>query len=341
MGQLTKMRDLIGIIKDKASQSKAAFLSKPSTSLQLSLLRATTHDPSAPPSRKHISALLSFGNSSRAIASAAIEALMDRLQSTQNSAVALKCLLVVHHIIKYGSFILQDQLSIYPSNGGRNYLNLSNFRDNSNPITWELSSWVRWYAQYIEHLLCTSRVLGFFLGSSSRSITEDKEAREQKVSSLLNNDLLRETDSLVGLVEENCRNPDSVHASGNKLVDEIINLASEDCVSTITEVSIRVNEFNERIGSLTFGEAVDLVCNLKRLEDCKRVVLVVQTKKKPSMDGFWDLIREVKERIGMEKLYREEGKLRKERTSESARFARRVLNPGALVRFPSGRLLGL
>lgn len=145
MGRITKLRDIIGIIKDKVSQSKAAIISKPKTlSLHLALLRATSHDPFTQPNPKHISTLLSFGQSSRATVAAVIEALMDRLQSTHDSSVAIKCLIIVHHIIKHGSFILLDQLSVYPSTGGRNYLKLSNFRDNTTPLTWELSSWVRW-----------------------------------------------------------------------------------------------------------------------------------------------------------------------------------------------------
>ena len=163
---MTKLTNLIGIIKDKASQSKAALLSKRTT---LSLLRATSHDSSTPPTRKHLATLLSSGDGSRATASAAVEVLMDRLQGTNNAAVALKCLIAVHHIIHHGSFILQDQLSVYPSAGGRNYLNLSNFRHNTDPTSWELSSWVRSFAQHIEQLLCTSRILGFFLRTSTDS----------------------------------------------------------------------------------------------------------------------------------------------------------------------------
>ncbi|KAH0976385.1 hypothetical protein GBA52_026104 [Prunus armeniaca] len=51
---------------------------------------------------------LSFGLSSCATASSVVESLMDRLQITHDFAVAFKCLLAVHHVIKYGSFILQD-----------------------------------------------------------------------------------------------------------------------------------------------------------------------------------------------------------------------------------------
>jgi len=156
---MTKLKDLIGMMKDKASQGKAAILSQRAT---LSLLRATSQDSFTPPTSKHLSTLLTAGDVSRATASAAMELLMDRLQSTQSSAVALKCLIAVHYVLKRGSFIMRDQLPY--SGGGRNYLNLSKFRDRSSPVCWELSSWVRWYAKHVEQLLWASRIVGFFLG---------------------------------------------------------------------------------------------------------------------------------------------------------------------------------
>ncbi|KAF3439233.1 hypothetical protein FNV43_RR17508 [Rhamnella rubrinervis] len=335
MGRITKLRDLMGVIKDKASQSKAAILSKPNAhSLNLALLRATTHDPLTPPNPKHLQTLLSFGHSSRATASSAIEALMDRLHNTHDSSVALKCLIAVHYIIKRGSFILQDQLSVYPSAGGRNYLKLSDFRDTSTPTTWELSSWIRWYAEYIENLLCTSRVLGFFLGSFSS--TEDKDKEEERVSALMNSDLIKETESLVSLLEQTCRQPESLHLSGNKLVGEIRGLVGEDHLSAMNELSIRVNEFGERQSCLSFGDSVELVCALKRLEDCKERLLWSSPVKKDVAEGFWDSIIEIKERVGKER----ENKLVKktERLSDSARFGERVLRSGDSVRFASARL---
>ncbi|RZC12918.1 putative clathrin assembly protein At4g40080 [Glycine soja] len=319
---MTKLTNLIGIIKDKASQSKAALLSKRTT---LSLLRATSHDSSTPPTRKHLATLLSSGDGSRATASAAVEVLMDRLQGTNNAAVALKCLIAVHHIIHHGSFILQDQLSVYPSAGGRNYLNLSNFRHNTDPTSWELSSWVRWFAQHIEQLLCTSRILGFFLGTSTDS--------EDRVSGVANADLLTEFDSLVALVEGICKRPEP---NGNRLVEEIVKLAREDWGVAQVEVGVRVSEFKERLGGLKFGEAVELVCCLKRLEQCQEM-----------MDGarqlrFWDLVREVKDKAGIQ-LYREEAKFRSEtlklRLSQSDRFSSRLLNSPHFLRFPSGRFM--
>ncbi|PRQ48561.1 putative ANTH domain-containing protein [Rosa chinensis] len=349
MGRKTKIKDLLmGAIKDKASQSKAAILSTINTaasstpqSLHLALLRATTHDPFSPPPAKHLAALLSFGHSSRATASAAIEALMDRLQTTQNSSVALKCLIAVHHIVKYGSFILQDQLSVFPSTGGRNYLKLSNFRDNSSPISWDLSSWVRWYGQYIENLIITSRFLGFFLGSNSCLAERDRQ--EERISAHMNSDLVRETESLVSLMEEICRRPDFSSLNGNRLVGEILGLVGQDQIAAMNEVSVRVKEFDERLSCMSFGDSVELLSTLKRSEDCKERLLTVSSAVKSDLvERFWELMREMKGRVKKEK-EKVGGKLvvmavRRDSVGESARFDDRVLRSYDSVRFSSGRL---
>ncbi|KAJ0233497.1 AP180 N-terminal homology (ANTH) domain-containing protein [Hirschfeldia incana] len=226
MGRITSFADLIGIIKDKASQSKAALVSsKPaskSLSFHLSVLRATTHDPSTPPGNGHLNALLSAGTGSRATAASAVETIMDRLHTTGDACVALISLIIVHHIVKHGRFILQDQLSVFPASGGRNYLKLSGFRDEKSPLMWELSSWVRWYASYLEHPLSTSRVVGFFV--SSASSTFHKDEYEDMVSSLTNTDLLREVDALVGLPQEACKIPDIPFSGGKPLADKITRL---------------------------------------------------------------------------------------------------------------------
>lgn len=265
---------------------------------------------------------------------------MDRLQNTSDAAVALKSLIVVHHIISQGSFILQDQLSVYPYTGGRNYLNLSNFRRNTNPTSWELSSWVRWFAQHIENLLCSSRILGIFFLRNSLS------EGEERVSGITNGDLLKEFDSLVTVVEGICKRPDRASDSNegnknknkNKLVDEIVNLVGGDWVVIETVVIVEVREFKERLGCLEFGEAVELVCCLKRLEECReRLVMILELQQ-----GFWEMVRDLKEKVGVE-VYKEKSKVQREgrrvRFSESERFSDRVVSSCDFIRFPSGRFL--
>ncbi|GLT33704.1 hypothetical protein SLA2020_082680 [Shorea laevis] len=341
MGRATNLRDLVGKLKDKASQSKAALLSNPKAlSLHLALLRATTHDPSAPPNQRHLATLLSLGNGSRATAGSAVDVLMDRLQTTHDAAVALKCLITIHHVIKHGSFILQDQLSVYPFTGGRNYLNLSNFRDNSNVLGWELSSWVRWYALYLEQLLATSRILGFFLCSSSAA----KDEVEENVSTLLDSDLVKDIDSLANLLYEMSKRPDSLNEQGKRLVDKVMELVGEDSLSAINEIWIRVNELKERLSCLSFADSVELACALRMLEGCKeRLAAILTQGKTVSTETFWGLIGEVKDMIADNKVYTGEGRLlsmgSRNKGSESARFDDRALRRNDSVRFSSGRLL--
>ncbi|CAH2076092.1 unnamed protein product [Thlaspi arvense] len=348
MGRITSFADLIGIIKDKASQSKAALVSSnpksKSLSFHLSVLRATTHDPSTPPGNRHLALLLSAGTGSRATAASAVEAIMDRLHTTGDACVALKSLIIVHHIVKHGRFILQDQLSVFPASGGRNYLKLSGFRDEKSPLMWELSSWVRWYALYLEHLLSTSRVMGFFISSTSSTVHKDEY--EEMVSSLTNTDLLREVDALVGLLEEACKIPDLPFSGGKPLAVKITQLVGEDYVSSIDELYTRFNEFKERPDTLSFGDSIELLCALKRLESCKERLSEIchWNWKKAWLDGFWGLVLEVKGMVGnLEGSYgRIEKSIvgigRREKRYGSARFTDRLVTGyGDAVRFSSGR----
>ncbi|CAH9110582.1 unnamed protein product [Cuscuta europaea] len=338
MGRISNLRHLIGIVKDKVSQSKAAFVSKPSNlSLHLAVLRVTSHSPHAPPDDCHLSALLSLGDGSRATASTIVCALMDRLHRTGDCVVALKCLLVIHHVIKRGPFILQDRLSNSPISGSRNYLKLASFRDGATTATWMLSAWVRFYARYLETLLSASRVTGYFLCSSSGA-GADKDQRAEKISLFLNGDLIREIGSLIGVIEEICRAPDSLLLEGNKLLYDVMGLLSGDYTSLVKELLPRLSEFRERLGRLSFADSVELACDLRRLEDCKgRLSVLFMGVTKPLAQTMWSLVGELTERLETLKVS-EQGKMLTFRTkSESTRFDHRVSRLQYSVRFSSGR----
>lgn len=337
MGRTLSFRDILGRLKDKASLSKAALLF--ASSLRLAVLRATTHSPPSPPHPRRISSLLLLGQTSRATASPIISALMDRLHCTSNSVVALKCLLIIHHIIKRGTFILQDQLSIFPATGGRNYLKLSAFRDSA---AWDLSRCVRWYARYLETSLSTSRILGYFLCSNS-SCSAIKENQESKIASFLNSDIIKEIDALALLVQEICKLPDSIPPDGELLVKEIVGLVVNDYLSSVNEILIRLGEVNERLGCLSFTDSLELVCALKRLLGCKERLSAIYSVEKPTIEMMWSSIERLKENIQRSQVYRGEERLlilgRRETPSESARFDGRVLvrNRADSVPFHSGR----
>ncbi|KAB1214514.1 hypothetical protein CJ030_MR5G010404 [Morella rubra] len=177
-----------------------------------------------------------------------------------------------------------------------------------------------------------------YLGSSPRGCDE-KEKQDETMATLTNNGLLVQIISLVGLLEEICKRPDSLHTKDSKLVDEIMVFVCEDYFSAINGVSIRVSEFRERLSGLKFGESVELVCALTRLENCKEKMSELSTRKRAVMESFWATVSEIKGGVRTE---RDEGKLvirlRREMSAESSRFPERVLRSGDSVRFNSGRL---
>ncbi|KAA8528320.1 hypothetical protein F0562_035675 [Nyssa sinensis] len=331
------LRDLIGILKDKVSLIKAALKTERTTSsIHVAVLRATAHFSSSPPPECRIAAILSLGNGSRLTSCACIEAIMDRLHNSRNACVALKSLITLHNIITRGSFILRDQLSFYPSAGGRNFLNLSRFRDDTDVETWELSSWVRWYANILEFNLMTSRVLGSFFSSSSIKSERDKD----NMLSSLNSDLFREIDALVGMVKEICAAPESFHYQQNSLVYEVIRLVGEDYLSTQFQILIRLSEFVDRMGELSNSELAELTCCLEKLEDCREKLEELFVNRKRN-DAFWDLIDQTKMKLVKVREERERKRLlarmaRKIEGSESTQFGERVVGPGQLLRLPYG-----
>ncbi|KAL2925412.1 hypothetical protein RDABS01_019777 [Bienertia sinuspersici] len=105
------MKAIVSILKDNLSIIKATLLlsSKPTTSLHVAVLRATTHrhqeDP--PP----VDAVLALAHHHRpSTAGVLIHALLRRVHGTHNVYVALKCLVTIHHAITRGSPALKDHI---------------------------------------------------------------------------------------------------------------------------------------------------------------------------------------------------------------------------------------
>ncbi|KAF3445963.1 hypothetical protein FNV43_RR11140 [Rhamnella rubrinervis] len=339
-----KLRNLIGILKDRASIIKATLsIDRHVSSIHVAILRATTHHPSTSPSENRITAVLRLGNSSRLTSCTCIVALMDRLHATHSAPVALKCLFTAHNIVSNGSFILRDQLSFYPSTGGQNFLNLSMFRDDSNVDMWDLSSWVRWYAGVVEQNLIVSRVLGYYLSSSSFSslniyVNNKKETiRDDKLSVLLNSDLLWEVDVLVDDVERISDAPESLHLRRNSLVYEAVTLVGEDYRLVQRELWVRFKELGDRMEGLSSIELTRLLAALKTVEDCRERLVLLFVNRKMNV-AFWDLIRQTKTKLVEMKEKREQKRLEwttsgleLDKTSESTQFWNPFVESGPAV----------
>ncbi|KAJ0975949.1 hypothetical protein J5N97_017914 [Dioscorea zingiberensis] len=318
-----KLRSIVEALKDKASQTKASLLctyvdgatTTATTSSaviitpHLAVLRATPHHPpDSPPDPRHLSTLLSFGSSPRPAAAALLSSLTSRLLSTRNPSVALKSLLALRHLHLHGAFILRDQLlsALSPSPGSRHPLHLSPF-----PHSLPLSSWARWLAALLELLLAAP------LSSSD----------PDSISSLLNDHLLRDLNSLTHLLLETRRFPPFPIWEENALVREVVRVVAVDALSAERAILLRLREARERLASLDYADSVELLCLLRRLDE--------QPGEKPKPQpfdldpraeiSFWREVKEVREVVNelVTKRESEKGRLRtmrRERLGESDRF---------------------
>ncbi|KAJ6843384.1 clathrin assembly protein [Iris pallida] len=322
MGQ--KFRDLVGIMKDKASLTITTLTAppppshSPAISPDVAVLRATGHAPSSlPPDDRQIAALLSFGSSSRLSASSLVHSLASRLSAARDPSVALKSLLSLHRLLLDGSFILLDTVysAFLPSSGRRSPLNLSSFRSAS---SLPLSSWVRYYARLLELLL------------RAKPLVQQGRRRDQSdtLTSLSNGDLLKEMDLLVAAAEETGRTPPTLALERNMLVAEVTRLVERERTDVLHAIAVRVREVKERLGELGFAGSVELVCLARRAEQCRR-------KDEGKLeDSLWSEVKGLRERVG-EVVAEERGRVRREKASESARFL--AAGPAEAVRFGSSR----
>lgn len=223
-----------------------------------------------------------------------IHALLQRLHGTKSVYVALKCLLTLHHVITNGSPALKEQISCYSSGP---LFNLSDFKDESDRDTWELSCWVRWYADVLDCGLALSRRRNGGGGGGER---------------------LR---LLVGMVEMICGAPETLHYQRISLIYEVMKLIGEDYRMIMREISTVINQFGKKRIQDSSEELIEeLLTDLKRLENCREKVFLMFLNKKKN-DGVWELIEEVKKDVEEVKEKRGNMKLVPFQGSESTHMA--------------------
>ncbi|KAK4793348.1 hypothetical protein SAY86_023783 [Trapa natans] len=296
----TTLRSLSGILKDRASLAKASLYSKTRSNVHSTIIRATTHGATAAPKEYCLDALLSLGVRSHITAAMCIGALMDRLHKTRNAFVALKCLFAVHNVISRGCLALKDELSVFPSRGGHNFLKLSGFRDGFDDETFEYSSWVRWYAEFLEQTMIAARVMGYFLSPFSSSTTGTlRRKREVRIRESRSSELYEEIDLLVDLVAVICSCPESVHLQSHDLVYEIVSLVLEDYRAIRHGIQSRLIELERRTPESPAGTAetvARMLSALNKLEGCREKLFVLFVNK-ANNDGLWELIPRMKRKL--------------------------------------------
>ncbi|KAG2590964.1 putative clathrin assembly protein At2g01600 isoform X2 [Panicum virgatum] len=159
MSALQSWRKAYGALKDSTTVS-LANLNSDFKDLDVAIVRATNHVES-PPKERHLRKIVAATSIARPRADVAycIHALARRLAKTRNWIVALKTLVVIHRLLREGDPAFREEFLTFTQRV--RILQLSNFKDDSSPVAWDYSSWVRTYGLFLEEKLECFRVLKY------------------------------------------------------------------------------------------------------------------------------------------------------------------------------------
>ncbi|KAL6848995.1 hypothetical protein ACP4OV_021578 [Aristida adscensionis] len=159
MAAMPSWRKAYGAIKDTTTVS-LANINSDFKDLDVAIVKATNH-VECPPKERHLRKIVAATSIARPRADVAycIHALARRLAKTRNWIVALKTLVVIHRLLREGDPTFREELLNFTQRG--RILQLSNFKDDSSPIAWDCSAWVRTYGLFLEERLECFRVLKY------------------------------------------------------------------------------------------------------------------------------------------------------------------------------------
>ncbi|KAF2588697.1 hypothetical protein F2Q70_00037987 [Brassica cretica] len=155
----SKLKKAIGAVKDQTSISLAKVTNGANrgrggdlTTLEVAILKATSHDEDVPIDDRLVSDILSIISSKKSHAAACAAAIGRRIGRTRSWIVALKSLVLVLRIFQDGDPYFPREV-LHAMKRGAKILNLSTFRDDSNSRPWDYTAFVRTYALYLDERL--------------------------------------------------------------------------------------------------------------------------------------------------------------------------------------------
>ncbi|KAL0692080.1 hypothetical protein Bca4012_059260 [Brassica carinata] len=292
-----KFTTLSGILKDEASQMKLNVVhlcsSENAKTINLALLKATTHTSHKPPSDKYVNLLQSTVDTR--YGPETIAAVVERLRFTTDVCVAVKCLILLHMIMSNsenghkgegGSVHVTNHNLIY-NQGGR-HLKLNELNMDSSRFTRELSPWIQWYKRYLDCYFHTAEVLGVTLNIKETS--EDNRLETQRVSSYTTDCIFKQIGFSVDLFEHISARPETPTSKSNKIIIKMIELMVKDCFSVMRLIKIRFEELNTRK-----VKPDEMIPVLVRLEKCKESLSDFSWQRRHLVEDFWCLVLKLKQ----------------------------------------------
>ncbi|KAL9148778.1 hypothetical protein ABFS82_12G065600 [Erythranthe guttata] len=159
MGTLQSWRKAYGALKDQTKVG-LAHVNSDFKDVDVAIVKATNH-VECPPKDRHLRKIMVATSAMRPRVDVAycVHALARRLAKTHNWTVALKTLIVIHRTIREGDPTFREELLNFQQRG--RVLQMSNFKDDSSPIAWDCSAWVRTYGVFLEERLECFKILKY------------------------------------------------------------------------------------------------------------------------------------------------------------------------------------
>ncbi|XP_023742267.1 putative clathrin assembly protein At2g01600 [Lactuca sativa] len=159
MATMQTWRKAYGALKDQTTVG-LAHVNSDFKDVDVAIVKATNH-VECPPKERHIRKVLAATSAIRPRADVqyCLHALARRLAKTRNWTVALKTLIVIHRALREGDPTFREELLNFQQRG--RVLQLANFKDDSSPIAWDCSAWVRTYGLFLEERLECFKILKY------------------------------------------------------------------------------------------------------------------------------------------------------------------------------------
>ncbi|KAK9060065.1 hypothetical protein SSX86_020769 [Deinandra increscens subsp. villosa] len=264
MATMQTWRKAYGALKDQTTVG-LAHVNSDFKDVDVAIVKATNH-VECPPKERHIRKILAYTSAIRPRADVqyCLHALARRLAKTRNWTVALKTLIVIHRTLRDGDPTFREELVNFQQRG--RVLQLANFKDDSSPIAWDCSAWVRTYGLFLEERLDCFRVLKYDI--EAERIPRPAQGQDNKGYSrtrdLESEELLEQLPSLQQLLHRlmGCR-PEGA-AVGNYLIQYALALVLKESFKIYCAVNDGIINLIDRFFEMPRHEAIKALDIYKR-----------------------------------------------------------------------------
>nr|XP_043638270.1 putative clathrin assembly protein At2g01600 [Erigeron canadensis] len=264
MGSMQTWRKAYGALKDQTTVG-LAHVNSDFKEVDVAIVKATNH-VECPPKERHIRKILAYTSAIRPRADVqyCLHALARRLAKTRNWTVALKTLIVIHRTLREGDPTFREELLNFQQRG--RVLQLANFKDDSSPIAWDCSAWVRTYGLFLEERLECFRILKYDIEAERipRPAQGQDNKGYSKTRDLESEELLEQLPSLQQLLYRlmGCR-PEGA-AVGNYLIQYALALVLKESFKIYCAVNDGIINLIDKFFEMPRHEAIKALDIYKR-----------------------------------------------------------------------------